>query len=479
MPIKKQPNGCQPSASLTPTHAEHPPQKGGFPLSFHPVLKLPKFFRTLLTALAVAVLSVALTFLMHNQDTFRTGFWDDYSQSLVFARILQMQQDQSAPGGFLGSYTGQFGDTQNRYLYRENTPVTPDQYLSYTHQSGLQGLGFGVLNKVFSVWQDNGEARERMLYAANSILFYAVSLCLCIGLWRTFGAPAAMGWMAAVLLSPWVQRGMKDLYWCLWTWLLPALAGLILCAATKKRHTTPSWAYFLVFAAVCVRCMCGFEFISAFLILAEVPPFLCWVLALGQKRPARGWFFRMVRTGFAALAGVAAALAVWLVQSCLYFGTWAGAWDNVVSAALRHTTGGTATAAAMLDRYFVQGEAVLQLGPVGITPPVWLGICAAFFVLAAVVLAVRRRALPPAYAGLAALFLLGLAAPISWMVLAPAHCEPHPHLIPMLWNFAFAPAGAAAIGGLLRLMVQKSPAPAAAAQPPAQPGKEDPHAGTP
>ena len=448
-------------------------------MSFHPVLKLPKFLRTLLTALAVAVLSVALTFLMHNQDTFRTGFWDDYSQSLVFARILQMQQDQSAPGGFLGSYTGQFGDTQNRYLYRENTPVTPDQYLSYTHQSGLQGLGFGVLNKVFSVWQDNGEARERMLYAANSILFYAVSLCLCIGLWRTFGAPAAMGWMAAVLLSPWVQRGMKDLYWCLWTWLLPALAGLILCAATKKRHTTPSWAYFLVFAAVCVRCMCGFEFISAFLILAEVPLFLCWVLALGQKRPARGWFFRMVRTGFAALAGVAAALAVWLVQSCLYFGTWAGAWDNVVSAALRHTTGGTATAAAMLDRYFVQGEAVLQLGPVGITPPVWLGICAAFFVLAAVVLAVRRRALPPAYAGLAALFLLGLAAPISWMVLAPAHCEPHPHLIPMLWNFAFAPAGAAAIGGLLRLMVQKAPAPAADAQPPAQPGKEDPHAGTP
>ena len=448
-------------------------------MSFHPVLKLPKFLRTLLTALAVAVLSVALTFLMHNQDTFRTGFWDDYSQSLVFARILQMQQDQSAPGGFLGSYTGQFGDTQNRYLYRENTPVTPDQYLSYTHQSGLQGLGFGVLNKVFSVWQDNGEARERMLYAANSILFYAVSLCLCIGLWRTFGAPAAMGWMAAVLLSPWVQRGMKDLYWCLWTWLLPALAGLILCAATKKRHTTPSWAYFLVFAAVCVRCMCGFEFISAFLILAEVPLFLCWVLALGQKRPARGWFFRMVRTGFAALAGVAAALAVWLVQSYLYFGTWAGAWDNVVSAALRHTTGGTATAAAMLDRYFVQGEAVLQLGPVGITPPVWLGICAAFFVLAAVVLAVRRRALPPAYAGLAALFLLGLAAPISWMVLAPAHCEPHPHLIPMLWNFAFAPAVAAAIGGLLRLMVQKALAPAAAAQSPAQPGKEDPHAGTP
>ena len=439
-------------------------------MSFQPVPKLPKFLRTLLTALAVVVLSVVLTFVMHDQDTYRTGFWDDYSQSLVFARILQMQQDQSAPGGFLGSYTGTFGDTQNRYMYRENTPVTPDQYLSYTHQSGLQGLGFGVLNKVFSVWQDNGEARERMLYAANSILFYAVSLCLCIGLWRVFGAPAAIGWMAAVLLSPWVQRGMKDLYWCLWTWLLPALAGLILCAATKKRHTTPGWAYVLIFAAVCVRCMCGFEFISTFLILAEVPLFLCWVLALGEKRPAKGWFFRMVYTGLSALAGVAAALVVWLVQSFFYFGNWADALDNVVAAALRHTTGGTATASAMLDRYFVQGQAVLQIGPAGITPPVWLGICAAVFVLAAVVLVVRRRALPPAYAALAALFLLGLAAPVSWMVLAPPPCGTQPPNIPMLWNLAIAPPGAAANGRQLRLMVTKSPA---------EPHKEVPHAGTP
>ena len=101
--------------------------------------RIPKFLRIPLTALAVAVLSVALTFFMHNQDTYLTGFWDDYSQSLVFARILQMQQDQSAPGGFLGSYTGQFGDTENRYMYRENTPVTPDQYLSYTHQTGQIG----------------------------------------------------------------------------------------------------------------------------------------------------------------------------------------------------------------------------------------------------------------------------------------------------------------------------------------------------
>ena len=55
---------------------------------------------------------------------------------------------------------------------------------------------------------------------------------------------------------------MKDLYWCLWTWLLPALAGLLLCAVTQRRGKTPWWCYLLVLAACMVRCMCGFEFIS-------------------------------------------------------------------------------------------------------------------------------------------------------------------------------------------------------------------------
>lgn len=437
--------------------------------------KLPPALRAALAVVAVPLLAALLTLVMHNGDTYRTGFWDDYSQSLVFARILQIQQDQQAPGGFLGSYTGEFGDTQNRYLYRDNTPVQPGQYLSYTHQSGLQGLGLGWLNKVFSLWQDQGEARERMLYTANSFLFYAVTLCLCLGLWRAFGLPDAVGWLAAVLLCPWVQRGMKDLYWCLWTWLLPALAGLVLCAATKRRHTTPSWAYWGVFGAVCLRCMCGFEFISALLILCEAPLFVCWVLALAQKRPAKGWFARMVRAGFAALGGVGAALAVWGVQSWLYFGSWSAAIQNVVGAALRHTAGGNVSAAAMLDRYFMQGEALLQLGPLGLTPPVWLAMCAGAFAAAGAVLLARRRALPAGYFGLLALFVLGLAAPVSWLVLAPAHCDPHPHLIPMLWNFAFAPAGAAAIGGLLRLAVQAL----CPASPPAPPAKEAPDAGTP
>ena len=124
-----------------------------------PLSRLPAPLRGLLAAVLALALSAVLTFGLHNQDTYLTGFWDDYSQALVFARMLQMQQDQQSPGGFLGTYTEEFGDTQNRYLYRENTPVEPEDYHAYTHQTGLQGWALGILNKVFSIWQDSGEAR--------------------------------------------------------------------------------------------------------------------------------------------------------------------------------------------------------------------------------------------------------------------------------------------------------------------------------
>ena len=298
--------------------------------------RLPAPARALLTAAALLLGAVALTFAMHNQDTYRTGTWDETSQSLVFGRILQIQNHQSAPGGFLGNYLVEGRDPQqDRYLFRENAPVRPEEYQPYTHQSGLQGLAFGWLNKVYSLINQGGEARERMLYATNAILLYLASLCLAAAAGRVFGPTAGLGFAAAVLCAPWVQRGMKNLYWCLWTWWLPALAGLLVWQLARRRGRVPGWGYGLVFGAVGLRCLCGFEFISDFLILCEAALFAAWVDALVRRAPARPWFFRMVYTGFAAVGGFAAALGVWFAQNVAYFGDAGEAWRSILEAATR------------------------------------------------------------------------------------------------------------------------------------------------
>ena len=107
------------------------------------------------TAVVVVVPAVVLTVWRHNGSTYLTGFWDNGSQTLVFGRMLQMQQNQTSPGGFMGVYTQDWSDEQNRYWYRDNTPVSPQDFQAYTHQTGLQGWAFGVLNKV--LYEEDGQ----------------------------------------------------------------------------------------------------------------------------------------------------------------------------------------------------------------------------------------------------------------------------------------------------------------------------------
>ena len=182
---------------------------------------LPAALRTVLTLLAVPVLAALLATVRHNASAYRTGVWDTGSQTLIYGRMHQMEQGQRAPGGFLGVYTEDWSDDQNRCWFREDTPADAAQFRPYTHQSGLQGWALGGLNQLLRVFLPEGTARETALYWVNSTLFYAVQLLTALAVWQELGLLPAAFWMAAILLAPWLQRGMKDLYWVPWTWQLP------------------------------------------------------------------------------------------------------------------------------------------------------------------------------------------------------------------------------------------------------------------
>lgn len=421
---------------------------------------LPAAVQVAVTAVVVVVLAVVLTVWRHNGSTYLTGFWDNGSQTLVFGRMLQMQQNQTSPGGFMGVYTQDWSDEQNRYWYRDNTPVSPQDFQAYTHQTGLQGWAFGVLNKVLSVFEDRGEAREIILYSINSMLFYAATLLVCLAAWRAWGPLSALAWLCAVVFAPWPQRGMKDLYWCLWTWLLPALAGLLLCAVTRRRGKTPWWCYLLVFAACMVRCMCGFEFITTFLILCEIP--LCYAAAKAYfvRRDPHGalvWLGRTVGAGVSALGGVTAALALWFAQEWLCFGSAADAWQNMTRAvtdrvSLTDSAVRDVNVPQVLAQYFREStEPLLQLGPVSVAA--WQLLLFALLVGAVSVVACLRRGTAAQLVPPCIVWGLGLAAPASWMVLSKAHAAIHTHLVPMLWHFAFVPISCMLLPVLAKLMI--------------------------
>ena len=419
--------------------------------------------RRAVTVVAVFVLAAVLTFVRHNESGYLTGMWDPTSQLLVFGRMDQMMVHREEPGGFMGVYA-QTDEQEglDRQSFRDNdmSQIEGLAYRAYDHQSGLQGTALGIVNKVYSLWQPDGAARETMLYATNSILFYAVELFIGIAVWHTFGLLPAFGWLLAVLLAPWLQTGMKNLYWCLWTWLLPLLAALVLCRAVKKQGRAPAWCYLLLAAACAVRCMCGFEYISTFLILCEIPLCYCAVqtAAEGDRPAAWAWFKRIVLAGLAALGGVAAALLVWLAQLVASNGGFAAAWQQLSKVALIRMSitdddVRDVTIPQVLHYYFLEcEEPLLQIGPLRITVlPLLLAVVAAGLA-AAVVLHKRGRAWQ--LAAPAVLWLLSLAAPVSWMVLSKAHASIHTHLTPMLWHFAFVPVSCMLLVWLVQTLVQ-------------------------
>lgn len=414
---------------------------------------LPAPLRGAATLLAVLALAALLTTVRHNASAYLTGVWDTGSQTLVYGRIHQMEQGQYAPGGFLGVYTDDWSDDTNRALFRDDTPTDAAAFHPYTHQSGLQGWLFGRVNRLLRHWLPDGLARETALYWLNSTLFYAAELLAALAVWEEFGPLAAAFGFASVLLAPWLQRGMKDLYWCLWTWLLPLLAALWLCRCTRVRGKTPRGCWPLVAAACMVRCMCGFEFISTFLILCEAPLVYCW--AGGDRR---AWLRRMICTGFAAVGGVAAALGAWFMQGVIYFGSAAGSWQNLTGAvtsrvSLTDDMVSDVSVAQVLTRYFVEvDEPLLQFGPLTITLKPLIAVTLLGFALCLAVLALRKKPLA-VLAGPALVWVLSLAAPVSWMVLSKAHAYVHVHLVPMLWHFALVPVSCALLVWLVKTAI--------------------------
>lgn len=414
---------------------------------------LPAPLRGAATLLAVLALAALLTTVRHNASAYLTGVWDTGSQTLVYGRIHQMEQGQYAPGGFLGVYTDDWSDDTNRALFRDDTPTDAAAFHPYTHQSGLQGWLFGGVNRLLRHWLPDGLARETALYWLNSTLFYAAELLAALAVWEEFGPLAAAFGFASVLLAPWLQRGMKDLYWCLWTWLLPLLAALWLCHCTRVRGKTPRGCWPLVAAACMVRCMCGFEFISTFLILCEASLVYCW--AGGDRR---AWLRRMICTGFAAVGGVAAALGAWFIQGVIYFGSAAGSWQNLTGAvtsrvSLMDDMVSDVSVAQVLTRYFVEvDEPLLQFGPLTITLKPLIAVTLLGFALCLAVLALRKKPLA-VLAGPALVWVLSLAAPVSWMVLSKAHAYVHVHLVPMLWHFALVPVSCALLVWLVKTAI--------------------------
>ncbi|EKC79210.1 membrane protein, partial [human gut metagenome] len=95
---------------------------------------------------------------------------------------------------------------------------------------------------------------------------------------------------------------------------------------------------------------------------------------------------------------------------------------------------------------------LLQFGPLTITLKPLIAVTLLGFALCLAVLALRKKPLV-VLAGPALVWVLSLAAPVSWMVLSKAHAYVHVHLVPMLWHFALVPVSCALLVWLVKTAI--------------------------
>lgn len=330
--------------------------------------------------------------------------------------------------GSLGSLTGA------SILDEEGNPVPEKTAEAYGSQYGLQGKVFQHLADI-----DLAVLRTWCAVAAGAVLLLIVCL-VC----KTCGRLLGGVFYVVFWLSPWVVNFANNLYWVEFTWFLPMAAGLF-CLWKLERKTCRIYSYVLVFLAIMIKCLCGYEYITTVMLGAIAFPAAEFFAALAQKdRKRASLLFRTIfLLGVAALLGFAVAICIHapvksggsltegvrlIVQEDVLrrtYGANLNAFENLPDFEQYALT---ASAWETICKYFhFKTEVITGIGGnlfplLCLLPAVWL------------ILDVRRKCLDVREA---AWYVVFFVTSISWFVLAKSHSCVHTHMNFVLWYFGF------------------------------------------
>lgn len=382
--------------------------------------------------------------------------WQTESEALV---IGKMQYDRNISGDNTGGFLMCL-DIKDDYELQKNSYINGDEtktedYIIYDRQIGLQGKLFSALSNLSS----SNEAALNLCYVINSLLSAAAFSLLLYWFYRRFGMTAAVfGWIAA-LFSPWLAVAGRNLYWCIWTMLLPMLCVLLLLEIEEKQGREHNVFMFIITAfSFFVRSACGYEFISCIMVSAELPLIY---FAVKNRMSLKKYVKRASVIGIAAVVGFLCAVAVHLSMSASYYSDFSSAWaslaDNIVSRTGAFGSSDTdwmyvaslnSNANEVVNTYLYSGEGIVFGWHMGLLIPlfaVFAGLC---FISEKYCkkIAENRRSL----IALSVMTAVSVAGPVSWFVLAKGHSWLHTHINYILWCLPAALLGFALMGAVLQ-----------------------------
>lgn len=311
----------------------------------------------------------------------------------------------------------------------------------YVSQYGLQGKAFRKL----ASFSDNYNEAVAVARWLCSLLLAVVLIGVVLLIKRKFNLLLAGCFYVVFLLSPWVVNFANNLYWVEFTWFLPMLAGLF-CSIKITDIRARIATYCFVFLAILIKCLCGYEYISAIMISAVAFPLADLIQAVFRRKRDRAIICLRAVIGIGLVALLGFFVAIMLHAGYRGDGNLVDGIVNIFQQdVLRRTDGGTLDAFEeiywpslnashweVLLTYFnfyslYQCEIIT-----GVPGNVFSVLC----IVPLVILFFDAKKGTVNYR-IYALYFIFLLAAVSWFVLAKSHSYIHIHMNYVLWYLGF------------------------------------------
>ena len=208
----------------------------------------------------------------------------------------------NAPGALSPEKYGRLEDAV--YLNAEHQELPKGQIQDYASQYGLQGKIFLFLARYLAY---DTRGLYLLCAAGTALVFSAITMML----FYKYNGIFAGCFYAVFWLSPWVVNFARNLYWVEFTWFIPMAIGLF-CAWKIEKKELRLFSYFATWAAVAIKALCGYEYISTVMMGLVAFPFIDFLMACAgkNKEKAKMLFKTVFALSVAALAGFAAAFCI-------------------------------------------------------------------------------------------------------------------------------------------------------------------------
>lgn len=324
-------------------------------------------------------------------------------------------------------------DIQALIPHDGDTVVGPFAFSPYKSQLGLQGHVLQLVGRIFSFLPFF--VLNKLANWGCAALLAAVLTGICFLLQRLYhNRILSILFYATFMFSPYLINFARNIYWVPFTWFLPMLVGLAWCCWPQKRRLFAVLAFFLVL----IKCLCGFEYITAVLVGMMLFPFCEAVVHRPWDRRQWAGLVVLGTAGCAGLFIALLALGVLLADGSLLTGlqqVWQLAAERTLWPA--ETAGGPShggninSVKILLDylRLFSRSSKEIILGVRSNGFRALPVVCLMIFAVEAFQKRIDQRKW--------ILYLTSFAAAASWFMLAKTHSYIHIGINDVLWYLGY------------------------------------------